>query len=88
MKQSLQKVARKELTQNRSEYELEAVMCPYKEYCCNANVMLRRDLLAHKKEYIVEHTDMSLIRIKLQEKQNYSAGISNQRERDSIAELE
>ena len=58
---------RKQLPQHRSECELEVVTCPYKEYGCRAESMLRRDLLAHKKENIVEHTDMvqtSLVEVK------------------------
>ena len=51
------------LSEHRSECELEMVTCPYKEYGCKAESMLRIYLLAHKKEYIVEHTDMSLLRM-------------------------
>ena len=39
------------------------VTCPNKEYGCKAESMLRRDLLAHKKENIVEHQDMSLVQM-------------------------
>ena len=42
------------------------IACPYMEYGCKANSMFRKDLLAHKKEYIVEHTDMSLVQISQQ----------------------
>ena len=55
---------REELSEHRFECELEVVTCPYKEYGCEAESMLRRDLLAHKKENIVEHQDMSLVEIK------------------------
>ena len=55
---------REELSKHRYECELEVVTCPYKEYGCKAESMLRSDLLAHKKENIVEHTDMSLVEIK------------------------
>ena len=55
---------REELSEHRSECELEMVTCPYKEYGCKAEPMLRNDLLIHKKENIVEHTDMSLVEIK------------------------
>ena len=55
---------RKQLSQHRSECELEVVTCPYKEYGCRAESMLRRDLLAHKKEFYIEHQDMSLVEIK------------------------
>ena len=51
------------LTEHRSKCELDVVTCPYKKYGCEAKSMLRRDLLAHKKENIVEHTDMSLVEI-------------------------
>ena len=54
---------RRELSKHRSECELEVVTCPYKEYGCKAESMLRRDLLAHKKENIMEHADMSLVQI-------------------------
>ena len=54
---------RRELSKHRSECELEVVTCPYKEYGCKAESMLRRDLLAHKKGNIVEHTDMSLVKM-------------------------
>ncbi|KAI6650200.1 TNF receptor-associated factor 5 [Oopsacas minuta] len=52
------------LSEYRAKCELEEISCPYTEYGCNAKSMLRRDLIAHKKEYILEHTDMSLIEIK------------------------
>ena len=55
---------RNELSKHRSECELEVITCPYTEYGCEAKSMLRRHLIAHKKEYLVEHTDMSLARIK------------------------
>ena len=55
---------RRELSEHRSECELEVVTCPYKEYGCKAESMLRRDLLAHKKEFYIEHIDMSLVEIK------------------------
>ena len=51
------------LSEHRSECELEAITCPYKEYGCKAESMLRRDLLAHKKEFYIEHQDMSLVQI-------------------------
>ena len=37
---------------------LVEVDCPYAKYGCKANKMKRKDLLAHKKEYIIEHVDM------------------------------
>ncbi|KAI6658034.1 TNF receptor-associated factor [Oopsacas minuta] len=52
------------LSEHRAKCELEEISCPFSEYGCKAKSMLRRDLLAHKKEYILEHTDMSLIEIK------------------------
>ena len=55
---------RRELSEHRSECESEVVTCPYKEYGCKAGSMIRRDLLAHKKEFYVEHIDMSLVEIK------------------------
>ena len=55
---------RKDLAEHKNVCELEAITCPYTEYGCNAKPILRRDLLSHKKENIVEHTDMSLNTIK------------------------
>ena len=55
------KFVRKELTRHKSKCELEEIICPYKEYGCNAKSMLRRDLLAHKKESYIEHQDMSFV---------------------------
>ena len=56
---------RRKLSEHRSECVLEVVTCPYKEYGCKAESISRRGLLAHKKENIVEHTDMSLAKINL-----------------------
>ena len=53
-----------ELPEHRSKCELEEITCPYTQYGCDTKPMMRRDLSAHKKEYIVEHTDMSLVEIK------------------------
>ena len=55
---------RRKLSEHRSECELEAITCPYKGYGCKVRSMLRRDLLAHKKEFYIEHIDMSLVEIK------------------------
>ena len=57
------KLLRRELSEHRSECELEVVVCPYMEYGCGAEAMLRRALLAHKKEFYIEHQDMSLVQI-------------------------
>ena len=54
---------RRELSKHKSECKLEVITCPYKEYGCKAEYMLRRDLLAHKKEFYIEHIDMSLVQI-------------------------
>ena len=54
---------RRELSKHKSECEFEEVTCPYKEYGCKAESISKRDLLAHKKENIVEHTDMSLLKM-------------------------
>ena len=51
---------RKQLSQHRSECLLEVITCPYEKFGCNAIPMLRRDLLAHKKKFYIEHQDMSL----------------------------
>ncbi|KAI6658037.1 TNF receptor-associated factor 5-like [Oopsacas minuta] len=63
---------RKQLLRHKAKCELEEISCPYTEYGCEAKSMLRRDLLAHKKEYIVEHTDMSLIEIQELREENKS----------------
>ena len=55
------KLLRVLLSEHRSKCELEMVTCPYKEYGCRAESMLRRDLLPHKKEFYIEHQDMSLV---------------------------
>ena len=55
---------REELSEHMSECELEVVICPYKEYGCKAESVLRRDILTHKKEFYIEHLDMSLVEIK------------------------
>ena len=57
------KPPRGELSKHRYKCELELIPCPYKEYGCRAESMLRRDLLAHKKEFYIEHQDMSLVQI-------------------------
>ena len=53
-----------------TECELEVITCPYREYGCRAESMLRRDLLAHKKEFYIEHQDMSLVEMKQLNKKN------------------
>ncbi|KAI6654217.1 TNF receptor-associated factor 4, partial [Oopsacas minuta] len=58
------KFSRGLLSEHRAKCELEEISCPFSEYGCKAKPMLRRDLLAHKKEFYIEHTDMSLIEIK------------------------
>ena len=63
------KLPRGKLSKHRSECELELIPCPYKEYGCRAESMLRRDLLAHKKEFYIEHQDMSLVRFQSEIKQ-------------------
>ena len=51
---------RRQLHQHKSKCLLGEITCPYKDYGCNVSPMLRRDLLAHKKEFYIEHQDMSL----------------------------
>ena len=51
---------RNQLSQHKSICLLEVITCPYNKYGCNAVPMLRRELLAHKKEFYIEHQDMSL----------------------------
>ena len=53
------KLHRNTMATHRSECELEEVTCPFSEYGCKANPMLRKDLLAHKKEFYIEHLDMN-----------------------------
>ena len=54
---------RNTMATHRSDCELEEVTCPFSEYGCKAIPMLRKDLLAHKKELYIEHLDMSQNRI-------------------------
>ena len=58
------KFVRKELTRHKPECELEEITCPYKEYGCQTKSMLRRDLLTNKKEFYIEHQDMSFVAMK------------------------
>ena len=37
---------------------LTIIKCPYDKYGCEASVMLRKDLLDHKKMFFIEHQDM------------------------------
>ena len=64
--------AREDYSMHKSVCALEEITCPYAEYGCDSNPMLRRDLLAHKKNNIVEHTDMSLSTIKELKKEKSS----------------
>ncbi|KAI6658046.1 TNF receptor-associated factor 4 [Oopsacas minuta] len=34
------------------------IECPYAKYSCNIGAILRKDLLAHKREFFIEHQDM------------------------------
>ena len=54
---------RRELSEHKSECDLEVVTCPYKEYGCKAESMFRMDLLAHQEENIVEHQDKGLVQM-------------------------
>ena len=56
------------ISKHRSVCELEEVTCPFAEYGCEARAMLRRDLLVHKRERYIEHSDMSLCRINFLER--------------------
>ena len=38
--------------------ELIEIECPYAKYSCKIGKILRKDLLAHKKEFYIEHQDM------------------------------
>ena len=49
---------RKRLSQHKTECPLIEVNCPYTKYGCKAKPMKRKDLLSHKKEFIIEHMDM------------------------------
>ena len=61
---------RKDSSKHESECLLELIECPFAKYGCRAKSMLRRDLLAHKKDNLVEHTDLSLDRIDKLENEN------------------
>ena len=61
---------RKEIAKHRSECQFEELKCPFTEYGCNANPMIRRDLLRHKKEFYIEHLDMSHNKIRTLENVN------------------
>ena len=63
-------IPRGKLSSHRSQCELEMVECPYKEFGCESVSMLRRDLLAHKKENVIEHTDLSLSKIQRLQTEN------------------
>ena len=82
------KFPRKQLTQHRSECELEEVKCPYVEYGCSANLMLRKDLIAHKKEYVVEHTDMSLVEVRELRSEIMHHKFEIQEQKNTIKKLE
>lgn len=73
---------RKNLLKHRSECELELVTCPYKEYGCEAKSILKRDLLAHKKENIVEHTDMVQIHL-VEVKKDFQSEIEKLKEENT-----
>ena len=49
---------RRLLSAHNAECPLADIECPYTKYGCKAKPMKRRDLLSHKKEFIVEHVDM------------------------------
>ena len=50
---------RKHLTKHiQTECPLAVVKCPYAKYSCRIGNMLRKDLLAHKQEFYIEHQDM------------------------------
>ena len=53
----------KDSSKHESKCQLELIECPFAKYGCRAKSMIRRDLLAHKKDNFVEHTDLSLDRI-------------------------
>ena len=82
------KILRKQLTEHRSECELEEVTCPFNAYGCNTNIMLRKDLLAHKKEYLVEHTDMSLVEMRELRSEIKQHKFEIQKHKNTIIELE
>ena len=64
--------ARKELSLHRSS--------PYTEYGCNAVSMLRRDLLAHKKESILDHTEsFSRMRVEIEKLKSKNMRLKQER---------
>ena len=61
-----------------NECPLAQIKCPYAKYGCKVGVLARKDLLSHKKDFYIEHQDMSLIKIEEQEKLlvKFSSGTS------------
>ena len=57
-------ISKKELSFHKAFCHLEQIACPFAEYGCETRTILRKDLQKHKKENIIEHTDMSLSQLK------------------------
>ena len=71
---------RKLLSQHNTECPLFQIECPYTKYGCKAKQMKRRDLLSHKKEFIIEHVDMV-------ESRNHELEVKNQKLEVEIGKL-
>ena len=54
-----------------TECSLAEVECPYAKYSCKVGSILRKDMLAHKKEFYIEHQDMLEERCMKLEKENF-----------------
>ena len=62
--------------------QMAEIECPYAKYSCKIGKIIRRDLLAHKKESYIEHQDMieeencllkqELSKLKLKQEKNYN----------------
>ena len=63
-----------------TECPLAQVKCPYAKYGCKVGLLARKDLLQHKKEFYIEHQDLSLIKIEEQGKLlvKFDSGQGNQ----------
>ena len=60
---------RKLLEEHKIVCPLEKINCPFAKYGCTAKPMLSEDLDNHKRENVVQHTDMALSQIEEQKKE-------------------
>ena len=54
------KIQRRNVSAHGHECDLGEIACPFSEFGCKAKPMQRRNLKAHKKEFVVEHQDYCL----------------------------